>query len=151
MTVHRRLIERNLCSHRPLCHSCMHTAKPHYSGAWLDQVGIMMIGDESRFQLCPDDHRRRVWRRPGQRADPAFTIAHHTGPQPGVMVWGATSFDSRTPLVTIRGTLSAQRFVDHILRTVLLPFLLQYLGLIFQQDNARPYTVRVVMICITAC
>ncbi|GFW05444.1 uncharacterized protein TNCV_3359611 [Trichonephila clavipes] len=44
--------------------------------------------DESRFQVCPDDHRRRVWRRPGQDADPSFTIARHTNPEPGVMVWG---------------------------------------------------------------
>ncbi|GFV85288.1 transposable element Tc1 transposase [Trichonephila clavipes] len=69
--------------------------------------GCKVFSDESRFQLCPDDHRRRVWRRPGQRADPAFTIPHHTGPQPGVMVWGAISFDSRALLVVIRGTLTA--------------------------------------------
>ncbi|GFT46570.1 transposable element Tc1 transposase [Trichonephila clavipes] len=62
--------------------------------------------DESRFQLCLDDNRRRVWRRPGQRADPAFTIARHTGTQPGVMIWVAISFDSRTTLVVIRGTLT---------------------------------------------
>ncbi|GFS72579.1 transposable element Tc1 transposase [Trichonephila clavipes] len=49
---------------------------------------------ESRFQLCPDDHRRRVWRRPGQWADPAFTIVRHTGPQQGVMVWGAICFEA---------------------------------------------------------
>ncbi|GFV41706.1 transposable element Tc1 transposase [Trichonephila clavipes] len=40
-----------------------------------------VANDESRFQLCPDDHRRRVWRCPGQRADPAFTIAFRTGLQ----------------------------------------------------------------------
>ncbi|GFW00065.1 transposable element Tc1 transposase [Trichonephila clavipes] len=81
----------------------------------------------------PDGHRRRVWRRLGQRSDPAFTIARYTGPQPGVMVWCAISFDSRSPLVIIRGTLTAQLCFDDILRTVLLPFLLQYLGLIFQK------------------
>ncbi|GFX57202.1 hypothetical protein TNCV_2964811 [Trichonephila clavipes] len=43
-----------------------------------------VFSDKSRFQLCPDDHRRCVWRRPGQRA--AFTIARHTGNQLGVMV-----------------------------------------------------------------
>ncbi|GFV05226.1 transposable element Tc1 transposase [Trichonephila clavipes] len=48
------------------------------------------------------DHQRRVWRHPRQRTDPPFTIAHHTGPQPGVVV---CSFDNRTPLVVIRGTL----------------------------------------------
>ncbi|GFU30447.1 HTH_Tnp_Tc3_2 domain-containing protein [Trichonephila clavipes] len=47
----------------------------------------IVFRDESCFQLRPDDNRRRVWRLPGQRADPAFTIAHHTGPQPGVMIW----------------------------------------------------------------
>ncbi|GFW49247.1 hypothetical protein TNCV_3057571 [Trichonephila clavipes] len=44
------------------------------------------IDDESRLQLCPDDHRRRVWRRTGLRDDPVFTSARHTVPQPGVMV-----------------------------------------------------------------
>ncbi|GFV67470.1 transposable element Tc1 transposase [Trichonephila clavipes] len=34
--------------------------------------------------------------------DPAFIIAHPTGPQPGVTVLGALSFDSRTSLVIIR-------------------------------------------------
>ncbi|GFT44964.1 transposable element Tc1 transposase [Trichonephila clavipes] len=75
--------------------------KPDYSNVWLNQVGITLIGDESRFQLYPDNNRRRVWRRPGQRADLAFPIAHHTGPQPGVMVWGDISFDCRTHWVVI--------------------------------------------------
>ncbi|GFT89829.1 transposable element Tc1 transposase [Trichonephila clavipes] len=45
------------------------------------------------FQLCPNKRRRRAWRRPGQRAGPAFHIAGHTGPQQGVIVWGAISFE----------------------------------------------------------
>ncbi|GFY12400.1 transposable element Tc1 transposase [Trichonephila clavipes] len=93
--------------------------------------GRIVFSDESRFQLCPDDHRKHVWRYPGQRADPAFTISRHTGPQPRVIVWGADSFDS--PLVFLRGTLTAQLCVDDILKTVLLPFLLKCLGFIFQK------------------
>ncbi|GFV46668.1 transposable element Tc1 transposase [Trichonephila clavipes] len=58
-------------------------------------------------------------------------------------------FISRT-LNVIRVTLKAQWYVDDILGTVLLPFLLQYSGLIFQQDNAKPYTTRVAVNCITA-
>ncbi|GFS61477.1 transposable element Tc1 transposase [Trichonephila clavipes] len=50
--------------------------------------GRIIFSDDSRFHLYPDDHRRCVWRRPGQHPDPAFTIACHTGPQQGVMVWG---------------------------------------------------------------
>ncbi|GFU12979.1 transposable element Tc1 transposase [Trichonephila clavipes] len=67
------------------------------------------------------------------------------------MVWGAISFDSLTPLMVLRGILTAQRYVDYILKTVLLPLFLQYLDLIFQQDNARPHMVRVAMNCLTAC
>ncbi|GFY10656.1 transposable element Tc1 transposase [Trichonephila clavipes] len=89
--------------------------------------------DESRFQLRPNDHRKRVWRRPGQRASPAFNITRRTGAQPRSMVWGAISFDNWIPLVIIRGTLTPQWYVDDILRTVLLPFLLQCLCLIFQK------------------
>ncbi|UYV70360.1 hypothetical protein LAZ67_7002668 [Cordylochernes scorpioides] len=74
--------------------------------------GCIFFSDESRFLLCPDDRRKRVWRRPGQRVDPGLTVEHHTGPQQGVMVWGAISFDSRTPLVVIPGTLTAQRTYD---------------------------------------
>ncbi|GFX67958.1 transposable element Tc1 transposase [Trichonephila clavipes] len=60
-------------------------------------------------------------------------------------------FDNRNTLVVSRGTLTAHRYVDAILRTVLLPFLLQNPGLIFQQDNARLHTVRVAMNCRTYC
>ncbi|GFY27660.1 transposable element Tc1 transposase [Trichonephila clavipes] len=95
--------------------------------------GRIVFNDESPFLLCLDDHRRRVWRHQEQRADPAFTIARHARPQPGIMVWVAIYFDSRTSLVIIKGTLKAQRCVDDILRTVLLSFILQNLGLIFQK------------------
>ncbi|UYV80542.1 hypothetical protein LAZ67_19000522 [Cordylochernes scorpioides] len=83
----------------------------------------IVFSDESHFLLCPDDLRKRVWRCPGQRVDPGLTFEHHTGPQQGAMVWGVILFDSRTPLVVIPGTLTAQRYVDDILRPVLLLFL----------------------------
>ncbi|GFT96841.1 uncharacterized protein TNCV_2123131 [Trichonephila clavipes] len=65
--------------------------------------------------------------------DPVFPIANHTGPQPGAMARGAFSFDRRSTLVVIRDKLTAQLYVDDILRTVLQLFLLQYLALIFQK------------------
>ncbi|GFS52331.1 hypothetical protein TNCV_4850451 [Trichonephila clavipes] len=61
--------------------------------------------DKSRFQLCPEDNRGRVWRRLGQCAYPAFNIARHTGPQPGVTVCGAISFDIWTSSVFVRAHL----------------------------------------------
>ncbi|GFT15567.1 transposable element Tc1 transposase [Trichonephila clavipes] len=104
-------------------------------------MGHIVFSNESCFQLCPDDHRRRVWRHLVQRVDPAFTTAHHTGPQPGFMIWGAISFDSRTPLVIIRGTLTAKRYFDDILSTVLL----QYSALFF--SKIMPDHIRQVFLC----
>ncbi|GFX38379.1 transposable element Tc1 transposase [Trichonephila clavipes] len=108
---------------------------------------IRLFSDGSHFHLCPDDHRRRVWRRSGQRANPAFTIARHTGPRQGVMVWGAISFEAG-PLWS-----SLEDYLQHIGTStafVLLPFLLQYPGSIFQQDNAKPQRTRVATNCLTA-
>ncbi|GFV26668.1 transposable element Tc1 transposase [Trichonephila clavipes] len=105
--------------------------------------------DESRFQLCPDGNQRRAWRRPGQRADTAFTIARHTYSQPVVMVWSSISFDSLTHLVVIRkhtySTVVRRRHSENCFATVSfeMPFL------IFQQDNARPQMARVAMNCLT--
>ncbi|GFX09818.1 transposable element Tc1 transposase [Trichonephila clavipes] len=97
--------------------------------------------------------RRCVWRRLVQRADPAFPTARHTSLQSEVMVWGAISFDSRTPLGVIRGTLTAQRYVDDILRNCFatVSFTERVLWSYFQQDNARPHTARVTMNCLKAC
>ncbi|GFX36314.1 transposable element Tc1 transposase [Trichonephila clavipes] len=150
MTIYRRLIERNLRSYQPLRHLPLTPVHCRARLQWCLGLlgwnhadwGCIVFSNESHFRLCPDDNRRRVWRRPGQRADPTFPIARHTDPQPGAMVWGAIYFNSRISLVVIRGTLTAQRHVEDILRTVFLPFLLQYPGLIFQQENARPHMAR---------
>ncbi|GFV04107.1 uncharacterized protein TNCV_917281 [Trichonephila clavipes] len=37
----------------------------HHDGRNYADWRFIMFSDEFRFQLCPDDHRRRVWRRPG--------------------------------------------------------------------------------------
>ncbi|UYV78516.1 Transposase [Cordylochernes scorpioides] len=100
LTINRRLRERNLFR----LQWCRELSTWNCAD-W----GRIVFSYESRFLLCPDDRRKRVWRRPGQRVDPGLTVEHHTGPQQGVMVWGAISFDNRTPLVVIPGTLTAQR------------------------------------------
>ena len=88
--------------------------------------------------MSPDNQRRRVWRRPGQRCDTNLTIFRQTGRQPGVRVWGVISFHSRAPLVVIRRNLTAQRCVDEVLRPLVLSFMSRNPVHIFQQDNARP-------------
>ncbi|GFV60285.1 transposable element Tc1 transposase [Trichonephila clavipes] len=56
-----------------------------------DDRGRTEFSNESRFHLCPDDHRRRVRRRPGQSTNSAFIISRHKGPPQGVRVWGVIS------------------------------------------------------------
>ncbi|GFU48599.1 HTH_Tnp_Tc3_2 domain-containing protein [Trichonephila clavipes] len=90
----------------------------------------------NRFSLSADDHRTRVWRRSGQRSDPAFIVERHTK---GVTVWGAISWDTRSSLVVLQGTLTARRYVDDILTPIVLPMLSSRPGAIYQQDNARPH------------
>ncbi|GFX78690.1 hypothetical protein TNCV_31301 [Trichonephila clavipes] len=54
---------------------------------WVDRDRFQRIDGSGRprclaksVQMCSDNHRRRVWRRPGLRADLAFPIARHRGP-----------------------------------------------------------------------
>ncbi|GFW21005.1 HTH_Tnp_Tc3_2 domain-containing protein [Trichonephila clavipes] len=100
----------------------------------------VIFSDESRFSLSADDHRTRVWRRTGQRSDPVFIVERHTAISQGVTVWGAISWDTRSSLVVLQGTLTARRYVDDILTPIVLPMLSSRPGAIYQQDNARPHT-----------
>ncbi|GFW74608.1 transposable element Tcb2 transposase [Trichonephila clavipes] len=62
------------------------------------------------------------------------------------MVWGVIAYN--TPLVLIRGTTTAQRYVHDILQPHVLPLTQQLPGAIFQQYNARPHTTRVYQDCL---
>ncbi|GFX51938.1 hypothetical protein TNCV_3063551 [Trichonephila clavipes] len=37
---------------------------------------------------------------------------NHTGPAPGIRVWGGIGYHSRTPLVRIAGTLNSQHYIS---------------------------------------
>ncbi|GFV43874.1 transposable element Tcb2 transposase [Trichonephila clavipes] len=108
----------------------------------------VVFSDESRFSLSADDHRTRVWRRSGQRSDPAFIVERHTAISQGVTVWGAISWDTRSSLVVLQGTLTARRYVDDILTPIVLPMLSSRPGAIYQQDNARSHTARLSQQCL---
>ncbi|UYV84601.1 Transposase [Cordylochernes scorpioides] len=85
----------------------------------------------------------RVWRRRGERSNPAEIVERPTVRQRGIMVWGAIAYDSRSPLLRIQGTMTAQRYVDDVLRPVTLPYLQGVPYALYQQDNTRPHTARI--------
>ncbi|GFW38760.1 putative transposable element [Trichonephila clavipes] len=147
-TIRRRLTEVGLRSRRPLRRLPL---TPHHRQCRLDfcrpratwsvtDWRRVIFSDESRFSLSADDHRTRVWRRTGQRSDPAFIVERHTAISQDVTVWGAISSDTRSSLVVLQGTLTARRYVDDILTPIVLPMLSSRPGAIYQQDNARPHT-----------
>ncbi|GFT26629.1 transposable element Tcb2 transposase [Trichonephila clavipes] len=86
MTIHRWLIEQNVPSYQTLRHLPLTPAHFQARLQWFSarsgwnhaDWGYIVFSDESRLQLCPDDHRRRVWRHPGQRADFSLTVARPT-------------------------------------------------------------------------
>ncbi|UYV82264.1 Transposase [Cordylochernes scorpioides] len=104
---------------------------------------IKQLSDESRFCLSSDSRRVRVWRRRGERSNPAAIVERPTVRQRGIMVWGAIAYDSRSPLLRIQGTMTAQRYVDDVLRPVTLPYLQGVPNALYQPDNARPHTDRI--------
>lgn len=155
-TVDRRLAAAGLRVYRPMRRLPL---TPHHRRlrllwcrdreAWNDEEWRrIMFSDESRFCMSTDDHRVRVRRRRGQRTNPSNIVERHTGVTPGIMVWGAIGYGFRSPLVVIRGTLTAERYVTDILRPHVLPLLQQHPGTLFQQDNARPHTARRSMDCL---
>ena len=61
------------------------------------------------------------------------------------MVWAATTMHRRTPLQFIAGNLKSQRYVEEVMRPMVLPFLKQIgQGAVFQDDNARPHRRHIV-------
>ncbi|GFS79692.1 transposable element Tcb1 transposase [Trichonephila clavipes] len=70
---------------------------------------------------------------------PALALQRHTTPTAGVMEWSVIAYKTRSPLVLICGTITAQRYVHDILQSHVLPHIQWLRGAIFQQDNARPH------------
>ncbi|UYV79305.1 RPS13 [Cordylochernes scorpioides] len=109
---------------------------------WMTEWHRVVFSDESRFCLSSDSRRVRVWRRRGERSNPAAFVERPTARQRGIMAWSAIAYDIRSTLVLIQGTMTSQRYVDDVLRSTTLPYLQGVPNALYQQDNARPYTAR---------
>ncbi|GFT52223.1 transposable element Tcb2 transposase [Trichonephila clavipes] len=94
------------------------------------------------------DNHVRAWRPRGERLNPAFALQRQTIPTAGMMLWRAIAYNTRSPQLLIRGTMTVQRYVHDILQTHGLSLMQRLPGAIFQQNNARPYTARVSQDCL---
>ncbi|UYV70298.1 hypothetical protein LAZ67_7002452 [Cordylochernes scorpioides] len=149
-TIFRRLVANGLHSCRPLRRLPLTPPNRRQRlewcrarSTWMTEWHRVVFSDESRFCLSSDSRRVRVWRRRGERSKPAAIVERPTVRQRGIMVWGAIAYDSRSPLLRIQGTMTAQRYVDDVLRPVTLPYLQGVPNAPYQQDNARPHTARI--------
>ncbi|UYV81798.1 hypothetical protein LAZ67_20002483 [Cordylochernes scorpioides] len=149
-TISRRLVDNGLHSCRPLRRLPLTPPNRRQRlewcrarSTWMTEWHRVVFSDESRFCLSSDSRRVRVWRRRGERSNPAVIVERPTVRQRGIMVWGAIAYDSRSPLLRIQGTMTAQRYVDDVLRPVTLPYLQGVPNALYQQDNARPHTARI--------
>ncbi|GFX30572.1 transposable element Tcb2 transposase [Trichonephila clavipes] len=86
----------------------------------------IVFSDEFRFNLSREDNRVRVLRPSAERLNPAFALQRHTAPTAGVMVWGVVAYNTRSPVVLIRCTMTAQWYVNDVLQPHALP-LMQWL------------------------
>ncbi|GFW00620.1 transposable element Tcb1 transposase [Trichonephila clavipes] len=128
-TIRRGRAEGHLGSWRPLrvlplapTHRRLRLEWCHARGNWTAaEWNQVVFSGESRFNLSSDNNRVHVWRPRGERLIPAFVLQRHTAPTAGVMVWGAIANNTRSPLVLIHGTTTAQRYVHDILQPHVLP------------------------------
>ncbi|GFT43091.1 transposable element Tcb1 transposase [Trichonephila clavipes] len=97
LTQNHRRLRRQWCDERSM---------------WAAEWNEVVFNSESRICLQHHDGRIRVWRHRGERMLNSFVMHRHTGPAPGIMVWGGIGYHSRTPLVRIAGTLSSQRYIS---------------------------------------
>lgn len=151
-TVYRRIRSFGLISYRPLLvlpltaeHRRQRLEWCRERLQWNIQWQAVVFSDESRFCLGTHDGRQRVRRRRGERRQMQFAHERDVHRTVGVMVWGAISYGSRSPLVFVRGNLNAQRYVDEVMTPYLLPYIQTLENPIFQQDNARPHIARTSM------
>uniref|UniRef100_A0A8C7CMG2 Tc1-like transposase DDE domain-containing protein n=1 Tax=Oncorhynchus kisutch TaxID=8019 RepID=A0A8C7CMG2_ONCKI len=105
----------------------------------------VLFTDESRFTLSTCDRCDRVWRRRGEHSAACNILQHDRFGGGSVMVWGGISLGGRTALhVLARGSLTAIRYRDEILRPLVRPYAGAVgPGFLLMQDNARPHVAGV--------
>ncbi|GFW01644.1 odorant receptor [Trichonephila clavipes] len=81
------------------------------------------LQDEPMFCLQNQDGRIRVWWHRGERTLARRFRRRPTGPSPGLIVWAAIGYTSRSLLVCIDDTLNSARYISRVLQPVAVPFL----------------------------
>lgn len=111
---------------------------------WLDEWKSILWTDESRFALDFHDGRIRVRRLKSERYTDCCILEHDRYGGGSVMVWAGIWWESRTEIVFCKGSMTGERYLNEIVRPIILPTV-RNKSLTLQQDNARPHKARIVM------
>ncbi|GFT64981.1 transposable element Tcb1 transposase [Trichonephila clavipes] len=110
-TIPRRLQQNGLSTRRPLLdlpltqnHRRLRNQWCAERRMWVAKWNEVVFTVESRICLQLHVGRIRVWRYRGEIMLNSCVMHLHTGPSPGIMVWGGIEYHSCTPLVRIAGT-----------------------------------------------
>ncbi|GFU60188.1 transposable element Tcb1 transposase [Trichonephila clavipes] len=129
-TIRRRLQQSGLSARRPLLALPLTQNHRRLRRQWCDERRMwvaewkeIVFTDESLICLQRHDSRIRVWGHRGERVLNSCIMHRHTGPAPGIMVWGGIGYPSRTSIVRIAGTLNSQSYISKVLEPVVLPYL----------------------------
>jgi len=90
------------------------------------------------------DGRMRVWRETGQdRLNEECVQQREQFGGGSVMIWAGISEDGKTDLVVLEGGVTADVYINEILRPVVVPYAAAVgEGFYLMQDNATPHTAR---------
>ena len=117
-----------------------------HAGCNLHEWDRVLFSDESRFCLHSLDRRVRVFRRPNERYAQCNILQKAPFRGGSVTVWAGVSSEASTGLhVFHRPNLNSERYISDILEEYVVLFA-PFIGedFIFQQDNGRPHSARVV-------
>ena len=103
----------------------------------------ILFSDESRFCLERRDGRVLVYRRRNERYADACVMERDRFGGGSVIIWGGITYQNRTRLIPVAGTLTAVKYRDDILAAEVLLFINANTHVTFQQDNAPRHTARV--------
>ncbi|GFU79007.1 transposable element Tcb1 transposase [Trichonephila clavipes] len=129
LTLHHRQERLQLCDQRR---------------TWAQEWREVIFSDESRFCFESQDGRIGVWWHRGECKLAECIRNRHTGPSPGVILWGAIRYTSRSPLVHSDGTFNSAHYISAVLRPVALPVIRALRNRTFQKENARPHGADIV-------
>ena len=113
---------------------------------WVNEWENIIWSDESKFELFREDGKRWVWKRPDERYNIECLNPIVKSGQQGVIIWRCFIKNNLSPLVRLKGRVTAAIYVDVLENNLL--FFIDSLdnqeNYIFQEDNASIHTARVV-------